>query len=185
MQELVAKSISHIFSPIIAWPIFLIILLYHQPTQLWLPVLIFEFVIPTILFSVFMKLKLISDLEITQVKERRLFFITLLASHLAATLYLWLAGSSTLGELRLLGLVIEIVGTAVTFFWKISAHLAANSFVIAVVMVVFGWQWWPLLLILPVVAWARVVRKKHTVLQTILGGVLPFVIVLTYEYLSH
>ena len=185
MTELVAKSISHIFSPIIAWPIFLVIVLQYQPIQVWVPVLVFEFAIPLLLLPVFMKLKLVSDIEITNVKERRLFFIVLIISHMIATFLLWYYGDATAGGLRFLGLILEIVGTVITFFWKISAHLAANSFVIAVVMVLFGWQWWPVLLILPVVAWARVIRKKHTVMQTIAGGVLPFVIVMAYEYLSH
>ena len=193
MTELVAKSISHIFSPIIAWPIFLVIVLQHQPIQVWVPVLVFEFAIPLLLLPVFMKLKLVSDIEITNVKERRLFFIVLIISHMIATFLLWYYGDATAGGLRFLGLILEIVGTVITFFWKISAHLAANSFVIAVIMFSAiggsafggGWQWWPLLLILPVVAWARVVRKKHTVMQTIIGGVVPFVIVLAYEYFSH
>lgn len=178
MQELVAKSISHIFSPIVAWPIFLVIILWQQPPTLWVWAFIFEFVLPTVLLGLFMKWRLISDLEITQVRERRLFFCLLLVSHSISTVIMW-------DELRLVGLVLEIIGIAITFFWKISAHLAANGFVVAVIIATFGWQWWPLVLILPVIAWARVVRKKHTVMQTILGGTVPFVVVLLYEYLSH
>lgn len=189
MQQLLAKSISHIFSPIIAWPILMLILVYgtglsaQQQSTVFLPLLLSDIVVPVLLLTVFRKLNLISDFEITQVRERRIYFLTILACHFISVVALWYLGNSLAGELRLLGWVMEIAGTAITFFWKISVHLAANSFLIAIVLVVFGWEWWPLLFILPIVAWARVVRKKHTIAQTVAGSVLTLVITFGGAYL--
>ncbi|EKD76513.1 MAG: PAP2 family protein [uncultured bacterium] len=182
MQQLLAKSISHIFSPIIAWPILTLVLVYgtglttDQQATVLVPVLLCDLVLPVVLLTLFKKLNLISDLEITKVSERRLYFIVIMALHLISVGLLWWFGNAVAAELRLLGWMIEIAGTIITFYWKISVHLAANSFMIAIIMVLFGWQWWPLLLILPVVAWARVVRKKHTVAQTLAGSILPLAI---------
>lgn len=189
MQQLLAKSISHIFSPIIAWPILTLILIHgtglsaQQQSTVLLPQLLSDIVVPVVLLTIFRRLNLISDFEITKVRERRIFFLIILACHFISVLLLWYLGNALAGELRLLGWVMEIAGTAITFFWKISVHLAANSFLIAIVLVVYGWQWWPLLIILPVVAWARVVRKKHTIAQTIAGSVLTLVITFGGAYL--
>jgi len=182
MQQLLAKSISHIFSPIIAWPILTLILVYgtgltyDQKSAVLLPLLLTDIVLPVIVLTLFRKFNLISDFEITKVRERRIYFLTILAFHLLSVVVLWYYANDVAAELRLLGWIMEIAGTIITFFWKISVHLAANSFLIGIVMVVFGWQWWPLLVILPIVAWSRVVRKKHTIAQTIAGSVLTLVI---------
>ena len=50
----------------------------------------------------------------------------------------------------------------ITFFWKISGHAFINALVTGYIIQWFGWSWWPVLLIVPLVSWSRVVRKDHT-----------------------
>lgn len=65
----------------------------------------------------------------------------------------------------------------ITIFWtKISGHTGGDTLAIGMIIRYFGWTWWPLLLIIPLVSWARVVRKDHTVLQVILGVLYTVVI---------
>jgi len=66
---------------------------------------------------------------------------------------------------------------AITLFWKISGHVATNTLVAGILMGWFGVSLWPLLFIIPFIAWSRVVRKNHTVAQVI-GGLLYSVIFL-------
>lgn len=189
MQQLIAKSISHLFSPFVVWPVLLLLLFLGtglsqvQQLKLLLPVLTFEVTLP-ILFAVILKrYKLISDWEITQVKERRLFFCGILLLHAVAVLIFFLWGNRLAGDIRLTGLILEIIGTIITFFWKISAHMAGYSFFCAVVLWLFGWMWFPVLLPLPLIAWSRIIRKKHTLLQTIAGCVCTLALSgVLYEY---
>lgn len=183
MQLLFAKSISHIFSPIIVWPMFLLLLMYGTGLEaadqrhVLIPFLLCEIVLPMIALSLFRTRGWISDIEITNVRERRHFFVVILVIHLAAVIVLaWLINEPIIWQIRLLAWIIEVIGAVITWFWKISVHLAANSFVIAIVVYLYGWQWWPLLLALPVIAWARVVQKKHTIMQTIAGTALTFAV---------
>ena len=55
--------------------------------------------------------------------------------------------------------------------WKISGHASVAALATGLIIQWFGWYWWPILLIVPLVAWARVVRRDHTVGQVIAGAV--------------
>jgi len=164
--------------------LFIVIIIYQVP-GLWLTLILCEVIIPIILLGVFIKLGFVSDIDITKRSERKLYFLTVLMAHLISVMVLWYFGNRLMGELRLLGWVIELVGIIVTFYWKISVHLAANSFVLGIVLILFGLKWWPILLILPGVAWSRIFLKKHTFAQTLAGGALPLVVLFIYAYLSH
>ncbi len=88
-------------------------------------------------------------------------------------------GTDLAWQIRLIVLAVEIMGTVVTFFWKISVHLAAFTLGVLMLNILFGWQWWWLFLLVPVLMWARIVRKKHTLMQTVAGTVLTLVVVST------
>jgi membrane-associated phospholipid phosphatase len=186
MQQLLAKSISYIFSPLTLWPLLLLLFwknalpseLLYQPS-VWL-VLTLELAIPILLLAVFIKLKLVSDVDITKIRERRLFFTCVLLIHALSTYLVWNYFGPDAGILRLWILSVEIAGTLITFGWKISGHLAITSTTITAVVVMFFARLdepvlWLLYLLLPIVAWSRVVLHKHTLAQTIAGAALPIV----------
>ena len=178
VKRFIALSISQIFNPILAWPFFIVLLLLgtglsgQQQQFLVTSLGLLELILPIALLGLFIRLHWISDVDITQVKERRLFFVLILLLHVLSAYFVWSVVTWQAWELLLAAFVVEVVGTLVTFGWKISGHLAASSFLFAVIIHLFGWQWWPLLLLLPLIAWSRVVLKKHTVMQTIAGSVL-------------
>ena len=68
-----------------------------------------------------------------------------------------------------------IVFVAITPMWKISFHTGvAAGCVTALVLVVHARFAW-LFLILPPIAWARVHRKRHTVLQTVVATLIAVI----------
>ena len=186
MKLFLANSISQIFSPMLLWPLFLVVLLFNtgltaqQQSDIWLPWFLLEIGLPLVLFIVLHKLGKISDMEITNVRERRLYFVLLTLSHVASVWLLFAWGNELIGYIRLVGLVVATVGTIITFYWKISVHMATATFVYTSVMLLFvlqgRWAGWWLMLFLPLIAWSRVVKRKHTVMQTIVGTVLTLLI---------
>lgn len=165
------------------WTAFLVTLFYgtqlspEQQQALWLPIATLELIVPAILLGVFIKLGLISDVDVTNVKQRRLFFVLVLLAHTLSFALLVLYGSKEAFELRGMALAVEVVGTIITFFWKISGHLAVTSFLAGALIILLGWQWAWMLGLLPIIAWSRVLLKRHTVAQTIAGGILPLAII--------
>jgi membrane-associated phospholipid phosphatase len=62
-----------------------------------------------------------------------------------------------------------IVLGIVNMFTKASGHLAVLSAFVTFLVLTEGWKFLPTFLLLPVMAWARIKTKNHTLLQTVLG----------------
>lgn len=69
-----------------------------------------------------------------------------------------------------------VIFGAITQFWKISFHTGVYTGCITVLVLIlhdarFGW----LFLLVPLIAWARVRRKRHTLIQTIVGVLIALI----------
>ncbi|WP_246036515.1 phosphatase PAP2 family protein [Sinomonas susongensis] len=99
---------------------------------------------------------------------------------LAASIACVLVGLGLLLLLRapasVIAMVLALIGglallALVSLVWKISGHAAAITSAAVSVMFLFGASWWPVLLLVPVVIWSRLVLRAHTPSQTIAGAV--------------
>lgn len=57
----------------------------------------------------------------------------------------------------------------ITLRYKISGHVSVITLFSVLMVRWFGPLWWPVIVTVPLVAWARVVGKHHTVGQVIMG----------------
>ncbi len=57
----------------------------------------------------------------------------------------------------------------ITLFWKISGHMAALTLSILLIIRWYGLAWLPLIFLLPLLAWARIASKNHSLKQVIAG----------------
>ncbi len=69
----------------------------------------------------------------------------------------------------------------ISLFWKISGHAGGIALAVGLLIAWYGWAWWPILLFVPLVGWARVVSKNHTVTQVIAGALYSWVLLIGYE----
>jgi|LSQX01.2.fsa_nt_gb drug/metabolite transporter (DMT)-like permease len=67
-------------------------------------------------------------------------------------------------------LVLVLINTAITVWWKVSQHVSGIALGATLITGVVGPTLIPVLLLIPLVAWARVRGEAHTVPQTIAGG---------------
>ncbi len=75
----------------------------------------------------------------------------------------------------------------VTLFWKISFHGATiSAAATATVMVAGSWAW-PIILLIPLVGWARIRLERHTPRQVVYGSLVGILmgLVLVYSLLSE
>jgi membrane-associated phospholipid phosphatase len=100
--------------------------------------------------------------------------------------YLVGAGSAVVGLVALVSLsapqsvivltlaycVNALVMAAITQRWKISAHAAGAAMPLTALISAFGASAWPFAVIVPVVCWARVRSRMHTVAQVCAGAIL-------------
>lgn len=61
---------------------------------------------------------------------------------------------------------------------KASIHLAAFSAFLIIVGILYGGIFWMLLMLIPVVAWSRIMLKKHVLSETIVGTILGTLLVI-------
>ena len=126
---------------------------------------------PTLVYRFWLKKARGIDWDIKHREQRVGPFLALLGFLAVAILIAWVV------EPRLLWMFgIFFVWTVgfciITASWtKISGHTGGNALAGGLMVFWYGWQWWPVLLSVPIVAWARVVRGDHTIAQVVQGAV--------------
>ncbi|MBL7150943.1 hypothetical protein ISS86_03360 [Candidatus Microgenomates bacterium] len=172
-KQRLASIISIVFDPLVEGPILLIIFFLAKSTApFWLLVLIvfIDTFFPILFMFYGLKRGFISDWETTNRHERHsLNFVLLLITFLNLFLF-YIFSDSFLLRAFFVFLILILIYALITFFWKISGHMTANTAFVITLNILSGWQLWWLVFLLPLVAWARLVRNKHDVWQ-ILGGV--------------
>lgn len=82
-------------------------------------------------------------------------------------------------------LILGLVVAGITLVWKISLHMLGVGMLVTAAFFLEGWRWWPLALLIPLVAWARLQLHRHTPYQLTGGLLLGAVIILAVFHLYH
>ena len=116
----------------------------------------------------------VSDWFLSDRKERvqpGIIFVTLVAPGGALAALYFFHGPQPLFVALWVAFILNIVNLSITFCWKISQHVS-NVAASSALLVAFCGLWAvPTLLLIPLVAWARVRVGAHTVLQAVAGGI--------------
>ena len=113
----------------------------------------------------------VSDFEMSKLSERPRFILVSLSSDLLALVVLSVANGPHL--LRIMVLTYLCLGATmftISSFWKISLHMVSVSGFSTALVFVFGLPALLAFLSLPLVAWARWQRRKHTPAQLMVGA---------------
>ncbi len=177
MLDRIAVTISVLFSPFLL-PIASILLIVRmsvttvQQGLLWMVIVIlFASMLPMLFILMLFRFGQLSDFRLT-VREQR-------AKPLMFSLVSALVGSGILHILNApreiiwlcIACVINgVVLTLITQVWKISFHSGVAAGCMTGLATLISSQFVYLFILLPFIAWARVHRKRHTFLQTIVAA---------------
>jgi hypothetical protein len=115
----------------------------------------------------------VSDWELSRREERPRFILVSFSSDLLALFILWQAGApQMIWTLALVYASLGVTMFTISNFWKISLHMVGVSGFSVLLVYVFGLGASWAFLSLPLVAWARLQRKKHTPMQLVAGAFL-------------
>lgn len=168
--------ISRIFDPVFLIPLLLGVAVWFAVSNgmRWRFLVMLMFVdafLPFALMMIGLKLKWISDWDITKRTERYGLFFWTLTCHFFGVCLAFALGKILLFEILLIFWSLAVVFAVVTVFWKISVHGGVNGAMLAFFNHFYGWdRYWWLVLVLFLVMWSRVYLKKHTWPQVILGS---------------
>lgn len=115
----------------------------------------------------------ISDLDMSIRSERQKVFSAFVIFFILGTLDLGLIHApkimtATMAALAASSLVVQII----TMRWKISTHALGITAPLVASLYLFGREPLPFFILIPIVGWARVYLKAHTVLQVVAGSAL-------------
>ncbi len=119
----------------------------------------------------------VSDWELSRRSDRpRFILVSILSDLLALAVLGALAAPRLLWLLALIYAVLGVTMFTISNFWKISLHMVGVSGFATLLAFVFGWKGALFFLSLPLVAWARWYRRKHTPAQLVAGALAGAVI---------
>ena len=190
-----AKILSYIFDgTLISIPMLIIICLAIVNTTAkalsWAFLcLTFAMIIPYLYIHILFRKKVIDDLHISNKGDRIKPLIITIISNVIGFSILYILKAPLFLEAMFLIVIIStaILGT-ITYFWKVSIHTAWITFMVITFNILFG-KWMLFLLpLIPIIGWARVKIKRHTVKQVISGSVISsittFFIYLRYGFVN-
>jgi hypothetical protein len=176
-----ARDISEISNPLfVALPTFLVIALASAPNVLqallwWIVAVAGISVTPYLFVRRGVRKGRYSDHHVSKREQR---FVPLVlgttATAIAFVLLIALHASRVLIATMIAVIVVLIIATAITHYWKwkISLHLVGVAGAVTVVVLTFGPLWLLLSPLVAMVAWARWKVGAHTLLQAVAGMVL-------------
>lgn len=113
----------------------------------------------------------ITDIHVRRREQRGAVFLVTLLSWLIGISLLYLLGSPhAIVALILIGVVALIIFGAITRRFKISLHVGVLTGLVTVFVLLFGRGALALVPLIPLVMWARVALRVHTLAQVTLGA---------------
>lgn len=80
-------------------------------------------------------------------------------------------------------LLVSIIGGAISYYWKVSAHSIGLATTITLLAFLLGYWVFSFAIVIPFLAWARLKLKRHTPLQLLIGTIIPPIfIVLIFNF---
>lgn len=180
-----AKTLSYVFDgSFISIPVFIIICLKLEDNIFlalgWaILCLIFATIIPFLFIFILYRKKLVYDLHLPKKENRIKPLIIAIISYIMGFFILYVLGAPLfLKAIFAISLTNAIILTTITYFWKISFHTSWITITSISFYVLFGKWMLLLLLLIPLIGWARVKIKRHTIMQVIMGAVISAIITL-------
>jgi len=136
-------------------------------------VVVFVTVLPILSIALMVRSDRVSDFHLQNREERLLPLCCTLVSMIVGTVLLHQLGAAR--EIVWAGVAYitnSVIFSAITPLWKISFHSSVATGCITVLVMLVNPQFAWLFLLVPLISWARVYRKRHTLLQTVVGAVL-------------
>ena len=126
----------------------------------------------------------ISDLDMSVRHEREAVFGAFVVFYLLGTIVMWLVHAPRLMIAAMAAYTVStLVVQYITRYWKISTHAIGITAPLAALTLLYGSQTLPFLVLIPMVCWARVYLRAHTVMQVIAGAALATISTVLFFHL--
>lgn len=169
----IAKIISNVLSPPTMVALALMVIGITVPDAWrWMGFYILEVVVIPVAFLLYqLRVGQVSSFNVPVREERYKLLVLVVIMTLVGWVTMWQGGAPY--EVVLLsgiGILIVSMLLVISLFWKISVHATAMSGFCMFMVSYLGWENWPILFAIPIMAWARIRSDSHSFWQTIAGS---------------
>ena len=132
----------------------------------------FSTVVPALFVLIQVLRGKITDIHVMEREQRGgPFAVAIVSSAISAGILHYMGAPIPVWSIGLVLAVNGIVMLWITTFWKISIHVSVlSATVFAAIVTIPGVTQWQLVLMVPALIWARVTRKRHSLMQGIGGA---------------
>lgn len=146
----------------------------------------YGFIVVTAVFvTIGVLLGIFSNFDVSKKEQRPLLFSLLAFSMFCYFISLVFLSAPKILFFGILFLVIGLVTVVIITKWiKASIHMAVLTSVIILISIAYKGYSFPLYLLIPLLAWARIKTKEHTFTETAIGTILGLVLTLSIYFIS-
>lgn len=181
-----AKIVSDVINPAVVTAIVVVLIAAMNHAWQWTLVYVFGAIgLPTAYIYYLLRRGIVSDFHIRNRQERINPMLFTVGTTTLAWLGLRLGGApDQLTLFAFIGIFQTLLLLLITAYWKISVHTTAIAALSIFLVGIFGWQASAALLMIPLVAWARLRTNSHTLRQTIAGTIAGAVFIIVMLSIS-
>lgn len=137
--------------------------------------LVLDVILPMLIFLLLVKIGKIKNASLVKREDRPLIFGLSTLLFAVSTLLSFFLANNLFFAIHLSMFIVASTVFLITLFFKISGHVLINIGFIFILNFLFDWKLMWLFLLVPIVAFARLYLKKHTVAEVLAGGIVGLV----------
>ncbi len=143
-------------------------------------------IVPTLYVYWLLKRGKIESFHIPNRQNRKGVYLVIILSNVVGVVVMLVLGAPfLLLAFGIMGVMQSTLLFLINMYWKISGHTTAISGLSVFIVAALGWSMYPVLMIVPLVAWARIRTHSHSFWQTVAGVMTgSFFILITWFVLT-
>ncbi len=183
-RKRVANLTSSILNPFLVSLVALLLLVFESTSSTldalkWGLILIAVGILPVFSTAIYLVRKGRLDSILTNVRQQRtkLYLLAVFCAAAGYVVLLYLEAPPMLEAAFATGFLALVIFMGINLWWKISLHTAFIAGLVTILVILYGWTAIVAVVLVPLVAWARVELKQHSLAQVVAGGLLAALIV--------
>ncbi len=190
MRKRIANLTSHILSPFLVGLALILLVSFESTTSIfdalkWSLILVVVSILPIYLVVIYLVRNNRLDSVFANVRQQRtkIYVLTVILAGLGCIILLSAKAPLMLAALFVAGFSGTIIFMCINFRWKISLHTAFTTASVTLLVILYGFTAAAAIVLIPLVAWARIELDHHSPVEAVTGALLATSILVTVLYL--
>ena len=185
-----ANLASNIFNPFLVGFVVIVLVSVESTASIldalkWSLILIALSILPIYLFTIYLVRSNRLDSVFTSVRQQRtkIYALAVILGVVSCVILLYLKAPSMLLALIVTGFSAVVIFMCINLWWKVSLHTAFVAALVTVLVILYGFIAVVAVVLIPLVAWARIDAGHHSLAQAFTGALLAASVLVVVFYL--